>query len=350
MAALPSGATVAVTGASGYIGGWVVQVLLSRGYRVRACVRNVDDGAKVGFLRAMGEQSDGRLTLHAADLDTAGCLDEIFRGCDGVAHLSHVSTYDDAEYVQRTCDHVIASIEASGTVTRAVVTSSIAAVMSEADIAEVARRPVFDETRWPDETNPKRTPDRGQGYSIGKVIAERAFWDAAARSGRWDAIAVCPGDNLGPILSPHHRSGAWQHIIEQMLTGRYFQTPAYGPWMTVDVRDDAICHVDLLGSRSVSNGDRFIACSTERRDVEEICASIPRLLPQLGFVPPVVTAPFPERIRARQAELRSIWAQSEIRNDKICDAIGIEFRSLDDSIHDCVESLMRVGGVVPVTA
>ena len=80
----------------------------------------------------------------------------------------------------------------SGTVSRVIVTSSIAAVLSEADIKELVRRPVIYEDRYPDESNPKRTPERGQGYSMGKVIAERAFADAAAKAGRWDAITVLP--------------------------------------------------------------------------------------------------------------------------------------------------------------
>ena len=127
MAPIPERATLAVTGAAGFVGGWVVRDALARGHRVRACVRDTDDDAKVGFLRAMPAFASGRLTLHAADLDQPGCFDEIFASCDGVAHVSHVSTYDDPDYVQRNCDHVIASVEASGTVRRVVVTSSIAA-------------------------------------------------------------------------------------------------------------------------------------------------------------------------------------------------------------------------------
>ena len=110
-----------------------------------------------------------------------GCFDDVFKGCHGVCHVSHVSTYSDQEYVRRVCDHVIESVNASGTVGRVIVTSSIAAVLSEADIKELVRRPVIYEDRYPDESNPKRTPERGQGYSMGKVIAERAFADAAAQ-------------------------------------------------------------------------------------------------------------------------------------------------------------------------
>jgi nucleoside-diphosphate-sugar epimerase len=351
MAPVPKGSAVAVTGASGFIGGHVVQGLLERGYRVRACVRDIHDDAKVGFLKALNPYASGRLTLHAADLDEPGCFDDIFPGCDGVAHVSHVSTYDDPDYVRRTCDHIIASVESSGSVRRVVVTSSLAAIISEADINELARRPIVDEDRQPDESNPKRTPERGQGYSMGKVIAQRAFSDAAAATKHgWDAVTVCPADNVGPILSPHHRDGTWQHLIERMLEGRceIFQgTGPYRPWMTVDVRDDAACHVGLLESERVANGERYLAWSTETRDYEEICASIDRLLPELRHDPGPIVDPSPDRWKAREAEFRSIWAGLTLRNDRIRAAVPVTFRPLDDSIRDCVESLLAVARVTP---
>jgi nucleoside-diphosphate-sugar epimerase len=348
MAPIPRGATVAVTGAAGFIGGWVVRRLLDRGYRVRACVRNVDVAARTGFLRAMPGHASGRLTLHAADLDRDGCFDEIFKGCHGVAHVSHVSSYDDQAYVKRVCDHVIASVNGSGTVTRVVVTSSIAAVLSEADIQELARRPVIYEDRYPDERNPKRTPERGQGYSMGKVLAERTFGDAAALHGGWDAITCCPVDNLGPIQSAHQKDmRPWQHIVESMLLGKYDQTGAYRPWMVVDVRDDADCHIGLLESTEVKNGERYIAWSTERRNVEDVCASIDRLLPELGHDTPAVTDDFPDRIKAREKELRALWAGCDLRNDRIRAVTNVRFRPMDESIRDCVESLLSVAGVKP---
>ena len=349
MAPVPKGGVVAVTGAAGFIGGWVVRRLLERGYRVRACVRDADDAAKTGFLKALPGHGSGRLTLWAADLDQPRCFDAAFKGANAVAHVSHISRYTDEAYIKGVCEHVIASVEASQTVGRVVVTSSIAAVMSEVDLDDYVRRPVFYEDRWPDELNPRRTLDR-QGYSIGKVLAERLFAEAAETSGRWDAIACCPGDNVGPIQSPHQASsgGPWQSQIARMLKGEIPQNGAYRPWMTVDVRDDADGHIGLLESVTVRNGERYIACSTERRNVEDVCASIDRLLPELRFAGAKVVDPFPDRIKAREVEMRAIWAGTELRNDRIRAAAGVSFRPLDESIRDCVESLIAIAKVEPV--
>ena len=347
MPPIAKGSTVAVTGSAGFIGSWVVKLLLAKGYRVRACVRDVNDSKKTDFLKAMPAYASGRLTLHSANLDEAGCFDQIFEGCQGVCHVSHVSTYDDQDYVKMVCDHIIESVNKSQSVNRVIVTSSIAAVLSEADIFELERRPVCYEDRYPDELNPKRTAER-QGYSMGKVLAQRAFSDAAEKNGTWDAVTCCPADNVGPILSAHQKDmGPWQHNIETMLLGEYFQNGAYRPWMTVDVRDDAKCHIGLLESVAVSNGERYIAWSTDARNVEDICASIDRLLPELGHDTPEVTDDFPERIQAREEELRKVWAGVELRNDRIRSVVPITFRPLDESIRDCVESLITVAKVKP---
>ena len=348
MAPIPKGGTVAVTGAAGFIGSWVVRLLLDKGYRVKACVRDINDAERTDFLRQMPGYASGRLTLHSADLDNAGCFDDIFKGCNGVAHVSHISTYEDHEYVKKVCDHIIDSVNKSETVNRVVVTSSVAAVMSEMDLDELVRRPVLFEDRFPDDLNPRRTPER-QGYSMGKIIAENSFSEAARENGAWDAITCCPADNVGPILAPHHKDrGPWQHHIEAMLLGEYNQTWVYRPWTPVDVRDDAACHIGLLESVHVKNGERYIAWSTETINVEDVCAGIDSVLPELNFK---VTAPVevhPEKLQAREQKYRAIWAQCDLRNERMRAVTGVTFRPFEESLRDCVESLLTVARIEPV--
>ena len=349
MAPIPSNGTIAITGAAGFIGGWCVKMAVEKGFTVKACVRNKDDPNRVAFMKKMDAYASGRLTIHSADLDNVGCFDSIFHGCNGVLHVSHVSKYEDFDYVKKTCDHIINSINKAKTITRVIVTSSIAAVISEEDLQELVKRPVLYEDRYPDETNPRRNAKR-QGYSMAKNIAMNAFSEAAGESqGQWDAITICPADNVGPILSKHQKDmGPWQAHIKNMLKGKYDQNGVYRPWMTVDVRDDAICHVELLSSVAVKNGERYIAWSTDTVNVEYICKRIDYVCPQLGHKYTEPREVHPEKLQKREAEFRRIWAGCELRNDRIRSIIPITFRKFDDSLRDCVESMINVAGIQPI--
>jgi hypothetical protein len=117
--------------------------------------------------------------------------------------------------------------------------------------------------------------------------------------------------------------------------------------MTVDVRDDADCHIGLLESDRVANGERFLAWSTDVRSYEDMVASIDRVLPELRHDPGPIADASPDRFKAREAEFRGIWAGLTLRNDRIRAATSVTFRPLDDSIRDCVESLLAVAHVQP---
>ena len=150
-----------------------------------------------------------------------------------------------------------------------------------------------------------------------------------------------------------HRAG----VSATAGTG-YEQNAGFRPWMIVDVRDDAACHVALLESVHVANGERFIAWSTECVNVEDIAASIPRLLPEANIqvqpLDPAATNPTlqADASGASEAQLRAIWAGCELRNDRMLAVAksGVSFRPWQESVRDCVESLLSVGGVVPSRA
>ena len=98
------------------------------------------------------------------------------------------------------CAHVIDSVNRSNSVNRVIVTT-IAAIISEADLKELVRRPVFAGTDIQTK-QAKRTPERGRGYSIGKVTLERTFTEAAAVMAVGTAFASALRTTSDPYFRP----------------------------------------------------------------------------------------------------------------------------------------------------
>ena len=68
---------------------------------------------------------------------------------------------------------------------------------------------------------------------------------------------------------------------------------------------------------------------------------------RLAHAEPVLDDGHPAEIKAREAELRAIWARCDLRNDRVRAVTGVRFRPDAESLRDCVESLLAVGQVQP---
>lgn len=80
-------AVVCVTGAGGFIGSWIVKILLARGYAVRGTSRREAADPKNAHLWALDGAAE-RLTMLQVDLLDRASLRAAFRGCDGVIHTA----------------------------------------------------------------------------------------------------------------------------------------------------------------------------------------------------------------------------------------------------------------------
>ena len=248
--------TVVVTGASGYLGSWIVKEALEAGFTVRGTVRNPDDSAKTEHLRRLAGAE--RLTLHRADLLEPGAFHSIVAGADAVIHTASPfftqSVADVQEELVRPAvegtRNVLTAAGATPSVRRVVLTSSVAAVMGDArDAADNPGRRV-DESCWNNVSSATRDP-----YSYSKTAAERRAWEDSSCQSQWDLVVINPAFILGPSLSDRLDATSVS-LIRQLGDGTFrLGVPALTVGF-VDVRDVALAHIRALQKAEASG--RFI--------------------------------------------------------------------------------------------
>jgi len=239
--------TALVTGGTGYIAGWCITDLLSRGYRVRTTVR---DTARERVVRsAVGTVVDAedRLDFAVADLTSPDGWAAAVDGVDYVLHVASPLSGDDMLTPARDGARNVLSAAAAAGVKRVVMTSAANA----ASPSSYTEEGITDETLWTDPDDPALIP-----YRRAKTVAEKAAWDfMASHDGPMTLTTILPGAVFGPILSPDSIGSV--RIIERMLKGSMPGSPRIGLEI-VDVRDLADVHVRAMISPEAA-GQRFLA-------------------------------------------------------------------------------------------
>uniref|UniRef100_A0AAU7NIZ1 Flavanone 4-reductase n=1 Tax=Saraca asoca TaxID=1073321 RepID=A0AAU7NIZ1_9FABA len=194
--------TVCVTGASGFIGSWLIMRLLERGYTVRATVRDPDNLKKVKHLIEL-PGAKTHLTLWKADLSDEGSFDEAINGCTGVFHVATPMDFEskdpENEVIKPTINGLISIMKAclkAKTVRRLVFTSSAGTVNVGGE-----RKPVYDETCWSDVAFCRNAKMTGWMYFVSKTLAEQEAWKFA-KENNIDFITIIPTLVVGPFLMP----------------------------------------------------------------------------------------------------------------------------------------------------
>ncbi|MDO4888982.1 MAG: NAD-dependent epimerase/dehydratase family protein [Actinomycetaceae bacterium] len=279
---------VLVTGASGYVAGWIVKGLLDAGCTVHACVRDPNDAIKTAHLTAMADAAPGRLRLFATDLLDEGSYAAAMEGCGVVIHTASPFTRNVTDPRRQLIDpalrgtrNVLASVEATLSVRRVVVTSSVAAMYT--DNVECARSTggTLSEEAWNRTASPDYEP-----YAYAKTLAEKAAWDACElqrEPRRWRLVSINPALVVGPYAGGAPTSDSFA-IMRMLIDGTArFGVPRVGIGL-VDVRDVARAHIAaafLPGARG-----RYLICG---RDTD--MATVGKVLgPRYG-----ATFPLPKR-------------------------------------------------------
>ncbi len=188
---------VLVTGAGGFLGGWVVRDLLKRGFAVRALVRS-------GRLPPSAEWQD-QVQIIQGDLRVAEGLEALFSDVDVLIHLAATVRGTSEEQMTGTVDstrRLLQAMQRSGVRPHVVLAGSFAVY----DFSTAERCLSEDSSLEPD-------PAARDGYTAAKVAQERLVRHMANEHG-WTLSVLRPGLIYGPGASPAASAG--------MKVGRLF--------------------------------------------------------------------------------------------------------------------------------
>jgi len=234
---------VLVTGATGYVAGWLIKRLLEEGITVHAAVRNPEDKQKVEHLVEMALASKGKIHFFKSDLLTEGAYDQAMMGCELVYHTASPfimkvknAQRDLIDPALKGTRNVLEAANRIETVKRVVVTSSCAAIYGDAIDLNTTKNGVFTEEDW--NTTSSATH---QAYSYSKVLAEKEAWKIAEAQQRWDLVTVNPALIIGPGTNAKATSASFD-IVKQMGNGMMKMGVPDLNIGAVDVRDVAEAH------------------------------------------------------------------------------------------------------------
>ncbi len=256
---------VMVTGATGYVAGWLVKKLLNEGITVHAAVRNPENKEKLKYLDEVAKKSKGKIEYFKADLLQMGSYDEAMAGCELVFHTASPfktkvknPQRDLIDPALKGTQNVLESVNRTDTVKRVVLTSSVAAIIGDAkDFLDLPNNTATEEY-WNTTSSLKH-----QAYSYSKMLAEKEAWKMAKAQERWDLVVINPSFVLGPGISPVNTSASFD-IVKQIGDGSMKTgIPAFNFGM-VDVRDIAEAHMkaaftpDAKGRHIVSTSEHYL--------------------------------------------------------------------------------------------
>ena len=235
---------VMVTGATGYVAGWLVKRLLEEGINVHAAVRSPENESKRAHLDAVAENAPGSITYFKSDLLQEGSYDEAMKGCELVFHTASPFTMNVKDAQKDLVDpavkgtqNVLESANRTESVKRIVVTSSCAAIYSDAIDCLRAPNGTLTEEVWNTTSSLQYQP-----YSYSKTMAEKKAWEMMNGQSRWDVVTINPSFVMGPPLNPQTKTSESVNFIKQFGDGTMkIGVPKMGVGV-VDVRDLAEAH------------------------------------------------------------------------------------------------------------
>lgn len=327
---------VLVTGASGFIGSWVVRELLARGHAVRALLRPTSKAENLAGLpveRATGDVTDRASVTAALD------------GCEAVVHSAGVVLFRPGEKdrmyaVNAGSVEVVLGAALEKGVSRALLTSSVAVMGGSL------------EPRIADERSESNAQALGIDYFLSKQRGEQAAL-ALFRRGL-PVVVVRPAVILGP--GDVYRSSATTFLA---IARRQITAFVKGGSSFCDVRDVARGHVEALlrgrpGEVYILGGENLDVAEAGRRTARLAGVPVPRTVP-FWLAHAAATASetaarlFGTKVTLPRQLVKAGRLYTFVSSAKAQAELGYASRPFDESLRDTLRWFVGQGRLRPTT-
>ncbi len=340
---------VMISGATGYVAGHIVKLLLEAGVTVHAPVRDPSKAEKLKYLNEIAENSPGQIKYFKANLMDDGSYGEAMAGCSIVFHTASPFTTDVKDPQKELIDpallgtrNVLEEANRTESVRRVVLTSSCAAIYG--DNADVQKAPggVLTEEVWNTTSSLNHQP-----YSYSKTVAEREAWKIAKQQSRWDLVVINPSLVIGPGINPHATSESFS-LIRQIGDGSMKSgAPRFG-FGAVDVRDLAYAHLAAAYVPEAKGRHIISGHNTDLFDMAQTLLDrygndypIPRRVMPKWLV--WLVAPMINKAMTRKIVSLNVNVPWRADNGKSIRELGVSYRPLAESMNDMFQQLVESG-------
>uniref|UniRef100_A0ACD5Y0C8 Uncharacterized protein n=1 Tax=Avena sativa TaxID=4498 RepID=A0ACD5Y0C8_AVESA len=310
---------VCVTGGGGFIGSWLVRLLLSRGYAVHATVRDPGD-AKNAFLMQL-DGAPANLRVIKADMLDYDTVEAAFAGCEGVFHVAtpvpeHKIVDPQKEIMEPAVTGTMNVLKASKDmkVHKLILVSSIAACIFNPDWPQDV---IKDESCWSDKEFCKENEN---WYSLAKTEAEEMALGFGEKNGL-HVNTFCPSLVIGPLL---------QHVVANTTSKVLLYILKGGPDMInnkffsmVDVRDVAEALL-LLYEKAMPS--EIYLCALDQVDLKDLLGIMKPMFPNYSYADKMV-----------DVDLNITFSSDKLRN------LGWKPRKLEETLAESIESYEKAG-------
>ncbi|PVH71233.1 NAD(P)-binding protein [Cadophora sp. DSE1049] len=325
---------VLVTGATGFIGAHVVDVLLNRGVKVRGATRSLQKGD--AMMQARPQFASQLDFVQIEDFEKSGVFEEAVKGVDAVIHVASPFTYDtknnEKELILPAINGVRSILEAASNsnVQRIVITSSFAAVMN----IDRTAPPYFIYTAedWNPLTYEESTDPNTSAvvaYRGSKKFAELEAWNyVKEKKPNFDVVTLCPPMTFGPVVHPVdgvEKLNESNKMLWNVASGEQLPVARVPFW--VDVRDLAEAHVEALFRPELGNR-RFVVASPDRFSY--------------SLAAKIIRASFADRKENISEDVQTVDDSHGLDGVTSSKALGITYRPFKQTVVDLISQAVKM--------